>query len=396
MYFKIFYPVIFLLIIQISAFYIYNGFNLEVFFYTKIIVTLCYVSCFLSILWFSFLNRGAKYVKENDYINESKYKHIFDVIIIVVVIAFLVKPAVILYGLADELGFEYVRNNFFSNDALRITAFGNVQIAAFSLMYVVPMTWFYIINLIGRKDRYSNFLFYFLLLALILFNLSYAGRFYIYFSLIVIYIKSILEGQNIFVFLKKYLILILSLILTSLLMLNLRNSSNEVVDIEKDILGLIEYHIMQPFFFAQKIQDGTFLSNGYPFKTYIESFLFPMYFFVGKSFSDIPYGYYSNVFGEPTLYSFKTESTYNAFATFFAYLYSDFYFLTPIFVGVTTLFFLFYSKIIYNKNIRIKYVAYFSLMLYFGLFSAPILSPGALCILFVVPLFYRYKFKFFD
>lgn len=396
MYFKIFYPVIFLLIIQISAFYIYNGFNLEVFFYTKIIVTLCYVSCFLSILWFSFLNRGAKYVKENDYINESKYKHIFDVIIIVVVIAFLVKPAVILYGLADELGFEYVRNNFFSNDALRITAFGNVQIAAFSLMYVVPMTWFYIINLIGRKDRYNNFLFYFLLLALILFNLSYAGRFYIYFSLIVIYIKSILEGQNIFVFLKKYLILILSLILTSLLMLNLRNSSNEVVDIEKDILGLIEYHIMQPFFFAQKIQDGTFLSNGYPFKTYIESFLFPMYFFVGKSFSDIPYGYYSNVFGEPTLYSFKTESTYNAFATFFAYLYSDFYFLTPIFVGVTTLFFLFYSKIIYNKNIRIKYVAYFSLMLYFGLFSAPILSPGALCILFVVPLFYRYKFKFFD
>jgi oligosaccharide repeat unit polymerase len=396
MYFKIFYPVIFLLIIQISAFYIYNGFNLEVFFYTKIIVTLCYVSCFLSILWFSFLNRSAKYVKENDYINESKYKHIFDVIIIVVVIAFLVKPAVILYGLADELGFEYVRNNFFSNDALRITAFGNVQIAAFSLMYVVPMTWFYIINLIGRKDRYSNFLFYFLLLALILFNLSYAGRFYIYFSLIVIYIKSILEGQNIFVFLKKYLILILSLILTSLLMLNLRNSSNDVIDIEKDILGLIEYHIMQPFFFAQKIQDGTFLSNGYPFKTYIESFLFPMYFFVGKSFSDIPYGYYSNVFGEPTLYSFKTESTYNAFATFFAYLYSDFYFLTPIFVGVTTFFFLFYSKIIYNKNIRIKYVAYFSLMLYFGLFSAPILSPGALCILFVVPLFYRYKFKFFD
>ncbi len=396
MYFKIFYPVIFLLIIQISAFYIYNGFNLEVFFYTKIIVTLCYVSCFLSILWFSFLNRSAKYVKENDYINESKYKHIFDVIIIVVVIAFLVKPAVILYGLADELGFEYVRNNFFSNDALRITAFGNVQIAAFSLMYVVPMTWFYIINLIGRKDRYSNFLFYFLLLALILFNLSYAGRFYIYFSLIVIYIKSILEGQNIFVFLKKYLILILSLILTSLLMLNLRNSSNEVVDIEKDILGLIEYHIIQPFFFAQKIQDGTFLSNGYPFKTYIESFLFPMYFFVGKSFSDIPYGYYSNVFGEPTLYSFKTESTYNAFATFFAFLYSDFYFLTPIFVGVTTLFFLFYSKIIYNKNIRIKYVAYFSLMLYFSLFSSPILSPGALCILFVVPLFYRYKFKFFD
>lgn len=396
MYFKIFYPVIFLLIIQISAFYIYNGFNLEVFFYTKIIVTLCYVSCFLSILWFSFLNRSTKYVKENDYIDESKYKHIFDVIIIIFVIAFLVKPAVILYGLADELGFEYVRNNFFSNDALRITAFGNVQIAAFSLMYVVPMTWFYIINLIGRKDRYNNFLFYFLLLALILFNLSYAGRFYIYFSLIVIYIKSILEGQNIFVFFKKYLILILSLILTSLLMLNLRNSSNEVVDIEKDILGLIEYHIMQPFFFAQKIQDGSFLSNGYPFKTYIESFLFPMYFFVGKSFSDIPYGYYSNVFGEPTLYSFKTESTYNAFATFFAYLYSDFYFLTPIFVGVTTLFFLFYSKIIYNKNIRIKYVAYFSLMLYFGLFSAPILSPGALCILFLVPLFYRYKFKFFD
>ena len=151
---------------------------------------------------------------------------------------------------------------------------------------------------------------------------------------------------------------------------------------------------MQPLKKKKKIQDGTFIDDGYPFKLYIESFLFPFYFFIGKSFSDIPYGYYVNAFGQPTLYSLHTENTYNAFSTFFAFLYSDFTFLTPVFVGFINLFFLFYSKIIYDRNIRFKYLAYFSLMLYFSLFTAPILSPGALVILFLIPLFYRYKLKF--
>ena len=394
MYFKLFYPVIFLMLIQLISFHLYNGFNLEVSFLSNFIVTFCYIFCISSILWFSFLNRSDRFITDNELNNKNKYKSFFDVIVIVFVIFFLIKPAIVLYGLADQLGFEYVRNNFFSNDTLRITAFGSVQIAAFSLMYVVPMLWFYVISLIGGKGKYNNFLFYFLLLSLVLFNLSYAGRFYIYFSLIVIYIKSVLEGQNILIFIKRYSILVVGLIFTSLIILNLRNSNDGIVNIKKDFFGLMEYHIMQPFFFSQKMQDGTFLGDGYPFKIYIESFLFPLYFFAGKSFSDISYGYYANAFGDPTLYSLETESTYNAFSTFFAYLYSDFSLLTPVFVGLTTLFFLYYSKIIYNKNLRVKYLAYFSLMLYFGLFSAPILSPGALSILFLIPLFYRYKFKF--
>lgn len=71
-----------------------------------------------------------------------------------------------------------------------------------TLMYITPILWFYTILLIGKKDKISVFLFYYTLFSLVLFNLSYAGRFYIYFALIVLYLKNTLEGVGFFYSLK--------------------------------------------------------------------------------------------------------------------------------------------------------------------------------------------------
>src|SRR5690606_4470743 len=116
----------------------------------------------------------------------------------------------------------------------------------------------------------TNFVFYFILLSLVVFNLSYAGRFYIYFAFLVLFLKSLLEREKILVFLKKYSILFLGLIFSAFSMVNLRSNKNVLENDSSSILKLLEYHVMQPYFFAQKIDDYLLWDDGYPFRVIFE------------------------------------------------------------------------------------------------------------------------------
>lgn len=390
MYFKIFLPFLILLIIQILGFILYNGFSFDPLEKTKYLVISTY---FFTIVFIFFI--GIFYNINNRIVLEEKngFNKTLGFIIIFLVLCFLNKPSIILFFLGQSLGVDYVRDNFFVMESLRIQVFGNATIAAFTLMYVAPILWFFCIYLIGRSDKFSKFLFYYILFSLVVFNISYAGRFYIYFAFLVLYLKAILEGDSFLGFLKKYSIVIFSFLFFSFLILSLRNGDSYDSDIGKELNTLVEYHLVQPFFWSQKIDTGYFLFDGYPFKLFTESLFFPLFYLVGKSFSDISYGFYANKFSDFTLYSNQTGNTYNAFSTMYAYLFSDFGYFTPIFSIFFIILIMFFSFFIRSSSDRLKYISYFSLMLYFSLFQAPIFSPGCLLVLFLVPFFLRYRFK---
>lgn len=394
MYIKIFFPFLILLLIQLLGFFFYEGFSFSPSYLTKIVVILTYVISITTILFFCIINKNFKGKLNINY--EDKTNRFFSILFFLVTILFINKPTITLYFLGQELGFDYIRDKFFSLEALRASVFGSATIAAMTLMYITPILWFYTILLIGKKDKISVFLFYYTLFSLVLFNLSYAGRFYIYFALIVLYLKNTLEGGGVLLFFKKYILLVSLFIFSSFFILNVRTNSDYVAQNNDNqaLFSMIEYHLMQPFFWAQKVDTGTFSGDTYPFKLIIESVFFPLFYLAGKGFSDISYGYYANEFGAFTLYSIKTGSSYNAFATLYAYLYSDFGVFTPFFSSFFIMWIFFLSKIIKDVNIRLKYLSFFCLMLYFSLFQAPIFSPGSLLILLILPFVLKFKFKY--
>jgi len=384
MYCKLFAPVFFLMFFQIIGYIFYQGFK----FYPKpetytFVLSIYIYSIFLFFAFCFFFDEKQRCS------NELPTNNIFNVIVVIAVILFLIKPSIIMVMMGLQYGFDYVRQNFFGSDLIRAAAFGSVKISAFTLMYLVPIFWGYVIYLIGNKKRSNVFIMYFLLISLIFFNLSYAGRFNIYFAFIFLYLKSILEGFSFIRFCIKYLPIISILFFVSMFVVNIRNNKEGLVNDSNGFIKLLEYHIMQPNFLSQKIEDGSINNENYPFKTIIESLFYPIYNILGKSFSDISYGYYSTIFGNPTLYSNLTDTSYNAYSTFFIYLYADFYYFA--YIALLFIIFIFFSiSKLLNRDLRIRYVSYMSLMFYFSLFQAPIFSPGALFVLLVFPFIYKF------
>lgn len=383
MYFKLFIPVFLLSFIQLSAFFLYNGFTFNPSGSTEILISSFYLSLILAIFTFSiFVSKNFKPLTDSR--NNSNV--IVDYIALIITILFILKPTLIMYGMGVELGFDYVRQNFFTSDVIRSKAFGNMSLAIFTQNYVVAFLWFYIIYLIGFHSKRSNVIFYCILISLILFNMSYAGRFNIYFAIIVLYIKNVLEGKKLFDFIKKYFVLILALFSMSTIIVAIRNNREGFANNFNDILKVLEYHILQPFFVAQKIDNNQIIVDGYPFRVIIEGFFAPLLYLFNIELKDLPQGYYSRVFGDSTLYSQYTETYYNAFSTLFPYIYIDFGLMSPIFCFIIVFIFFSFSFLISGSSLRAKYLSYLSLMLYFSLFQAPIFSHGVLFIVIIVPL----------
>lgn len=380
MYIKLFIPVLLLSLLQLSSYYLYNGFSYQSNTSTSILVSFFYISFIFSILFFCFfLNNNYSY-------NLLKIKSVskFDLFICFLVLIFITKPTLVMFGIGNQLGFDYVRANFFETDLIRREAFGNMFIAIFCQTYLVPFLWFYTIMMIDNNTKGRKFIFYFLLFSLILFNFSYAGRFYLYFSILVLYLKNLIDNNGFTYFLKKYSLILLPLFLVSILITDLRGSEN--IDEKNGLLILLEYHILQPFFLSQKIEYGDIVYNGYPFKTLVEGIFAPFYYFLGVGLNELPQGYLPIVFSKFTLYSNYSDSYFNAFATFFPYLYSDFGFFAPLFVFIYFIYFLFSSFLISNIHLRVKFLSFLSLMMYFSLFQAVIFSYGCLLIILFFPL----------
>lgn len=384
MYFKIFLPFLVFALFQLINFYFYEGYNLEVSLSNQILITEMYVACILAIVVFctTYKKNNVFYYGEN--FNSHKK---MEYIMLFMACIFLIKPTIVLFGIGMELGFGYLRANYYTDPLIQQMAYGSNLIVALTNYYINPILWFYLIFISNSKHPRTKKVFFLLLVILVLFNLSYGGRFNIYYSILILYLKVILEGRSVFNSIKKYGYLIAILVFISFWMLFERNVNNQGV-LDNVWLGLYEYHNLPTFLLAQKIENKDILVEGYAFKSSFYSLISPLFMIFGLSGDSIPYFYYPVILGKFTLYSFYSENFYNSYTTLFAYFYIDNGYFSPIIIFIHFIILLFYSKIIPNHDIRYKYLCFIVFTLYNSLFMAPFFNPGYVLIIYLFPVVY--------
>ena len=146
--------------------------------------------------------------------------------------------------------------------------------------------------------------------------MSYGGRFNIYFGLLILYYKTILNGGNIFNYIRKYSALILLLVFSSFWVLISRRNEDSDFFLQ-GFVEVLEYHLLPPFILAQSIDFSILNYDGYPFRIVVTSFLAPVSFLLGIDGKLLPYAYYPSLLSEFRLYSFSSNSWYSAFGTLF-------------------------------------------------------------------------------
>src|SRR5690606_3330777 len=149
--------------------------------------------------------------------------------------------------------------------------------------YLVPFLWFYALFISDRKDRFSIFLFYFIVILLSIYNASYAGRFFIYYALIAIYMRYLILGISFKGVLFKGLFFILSSFFLSTFIVNSRNESS-VIDYKGMLESLYNYHVGSVFFLAQKIETVQPLVNNelHLFRIISEGLFSPILYILGR------------------------------------------------------------------------------------------------------------------
>lgn len=371
---KIYLPLVFLIIIQMCGYFLYDGFRIYETMLTKLLVVGCYLSLVLSIII-------TLYIKGNNLFTVEKA----DVTrwIIIIAIAFstttlvlVLLPTLKLISFINIIGYDSIRDTFFSNTDFQFGLFYHRYIALFVLSYYMPIAWFFIIWLAQYNDKTMDVFFWFNSIVLVVFSISIAGRFSIYYLIVVLYYRAMLRGgryKDLFYF----FIGVVFFVTISFVVLKFRNiTSPDMVDgysffDTHEINSVIEYNILSPFFLSQKITENfgylSFLQV--PFATTFSGLLFA---FLGSNSPLIAVGEYFNIF---TLYSTYTNNDYNAFSTVFAYFIMDFGFLAPFFC-------LFFFLLLFNIHSFFPvYCAgvfrlYIILQVFFSLYSSKITSPG--------------------
>ncbi len=371
---KIYLPLVFLITIQMWGYFLYDGFEIYEAISTKLLIIGCYLSLFFSIIITLCIKRNNLFTIEKIYV--TRWVVVVAVIFSIATLVLVLLPTIKLISFINIIGYDSIRDLFFSNTDFQFGLFYHRYIALFVLSYYMPIAWFFIIWLAQYDDKNMNALFWFNSVVLVAFSISIAGRFSIYYLIIVLYYKAILRGgkyKDLFYF----FVGVVFLVVISFVVLKFRNVvSPGLVDYrsffdEHEINSVIEYNILSPFFLSQKITENfgylSFLQV--PFATTFSGLLFA---FLGTDSPLIAVGEYLNIF---TLYSKYTSNDYNAFSTVFAYFIMDFGFLAPFFC-------LFFFVLLLNIHLifPVYYVGafrlYVILQIFFSLYSSKVTSPG--------------------
>lgn len=371
---KIYFPLIFLIMIQMCGYFLYDGFQFYETIQTKLLIVGCYLSLILSVII-------TLHIKGNNLFTVKKLDVTRRVIIIAIAFStttliLIMLPTIKLISFINIIGYDSIRDTFFSNTDFQFSLFYHRYIALFVLSYYMPIAWFFIIWLAQYNDKAMNSFFWFNSVVLVAFSVSIAGRFSIYYLIVILYYKAIFNGGKCKDFIY-FILSVFSLVVLSFIILKLRNvTSSEIVEYNSffdkhEINSVIEYNILSPFFLSQKITENfgylSFLQV--PFATTFSGLLFPI---LGSDSPLIAVGEYFNVF---TLYSKNTANDYNAFSTVFAYFVMDFGGLAPFFC---TFFFVFlfnlhlFVSVYYANAFRL----YILLQTFFSLYSSKVTSPG--------------------
>lgn len=380
-------PPLFFMIFQLLMYIFYDGFEYKYTDTTFFLVVSLYIASIAAMLFFSFPEK-KNIIK---YSGKDRDIGLWDYFLLIIVLFFILKPTVFLYFMGKELGFDYVRDNYFSTSFIREKAYGSMFFAIMTQFYISVLIWFYLILIIDSKKK--NFIFYIILISMVLYNLSFAGRFNMYIVLLILYYKTIIQGGRWYDYIKKYSPVFIIFLMLSFFTVLIRSFNDDVDDFLylDELLVLFEYHVIPPFLMSQKIDTNILLNNGYPFSSVFEGFFAPFFYFLGSGFGGLPQGHISEIFSEFTLYSIRTDIYYNAYSTFYSLFYYDFGLMAPIFVFLFVFLVLSLNKIIIDSGIRVKYLIFISLMFYFGLFQNSILSYGVLLLLGCIFFYSIYK-----
>lgn len=388
---KLLLPAGFLALVQLMAFLFYGGFSLTLRVSTELLVVCCYFFFMLSLFVFSMLDRKEMHHSPSD---STSLVGRNDMLImplgVALIFLFVTLPTIKLTLLSVELGPDYVRNNIFK-DELRVLVFGSVAKSALTNLYLIPFLWWIAIVYSTKPEKVSKCFFWFVLISIVAFNLSYAGRNAIYYMMLVIYFSYVIRGNSVFLFLRKNLMLLVVMFFLAFVVVSLRVTSKEVT-LLGNIFSLFEYHVLQPFLFAQKIEMTEWVDL-YPFETAMKSLFFPVLYVAGVDHGDTPVGMYANQFYDFTLYSFSSMRYYNSFTTFFPFFYAETRIFSPIFIFFFTFGLLCSTYLVQDWVLRKKLQAYIGLMLFFSLFKFEILTPGVLLIISCV-IFYGVVMRF--
>lgn len=387
---RIFAPIIILMIVQLTSLYLYNGFDVFLSVETVFLVTTFYL---VSILVIFFSSQTIKIgFSSNNYSIDNR----ITILVLFISFLFILRPTFILLGLNIKFGGEYVRNLYFSDPSFFDMVYGRGIIATITNYYIVPFLWFYLLLICDSKKKINIYSFYFFLLILVLYNASYSGRFFIYFSLIVLYLKCVISGVSFLGFLKKNSLLFSIFGFASyIILVNRQYEYGGGVSVYSNLLSILEYHIISPFLLSQKIESGVFNSDiySYPLRVIFQNITLPIYiiFFEGNINDLIYFNHISNILSEATLYAKNSGSYYNAYGSMFYFFYADAGNFSPFYIFFLLGYIFVSSRFIWNKSIRVKYLAFVSLVFYFSLFQAIIFSPGYILLILGLPLFYLFS-----
>lgn len=390
MYIKIFYPVIFLLLLQIISYFTLDRYFLETKESTNILILVSYIALLLVIILFSVKEKKYNYNIISETINKNLKMNI---LVFGLTLLFILRPTILLIGMNIEFGADQVRYMFYNADGIYKQVYGIGILGTIANYYIVPFLWFYALFISDRKDRFSIFLFYFIVIILSVYNASYAGRFFIYYALIAIYMRYLILGISLKGVLFKIIFFVLLSFFSSIYIVNSRNVSN-MLDYTGMLQSIYDYHVGGVFFLAQKLETVQPLVNNelHLFRVIYEGLFSPIFYALGRPLGDLTVVYHVGyILSEATLYNKDSGTFFNAFSTFFYFFFLDYGFFAPIFIFVIIGYVLFSSNFISNYSSRLKYLAYISLVLYFSFFTGVFFMPGYLMVIFFVPLVYFFK-----
>ena len=194
---KIFTPFIILLSFQIIGYLLYDGIKFHASETIDLQVLSMYLVSFISLFVFFILSKNNNSLAKISQ-DEGGIKKKTSIIVVISALLLLVRPTIVLYYLGSEIGFDSLRTEFFTNYSIRQLVYGHLFIEWFTNQYYVYFMWFYIIYISINKDRFNTRVFYLLILLMVLYNMAYGGRFNIYYALIAIYFRGVLNGDGLY------------------------------------------------------------------------------------------------------------------------------------------------------------------------------------------------------
>lgn len=381
----IFAPLIGLALIQIFCIP-FDFYSPEPSIYARLVVLSCYMAFLSCIATISYLYRSKYNFSYSELCFNSTATILIKTVILVLSLVYLnLTFEVAKHGAL--VGYEYIRYEYFYNQEFRAKLFGGIVFDWVFNIFILPVSWL-IVSLLTFSKKY-NFFYWFLLIAMVVYNVSIGGRFTIYYAMIFVYFRFCYFNRVNFFLVLKIATISIVVVMVSIYIVSLRVDD---FDFSSATLSVLEYHTSPPFFLMDKVDDdfGDIWFKNFPLYSIFSSFPLSIAKLVGLYNDQVPYYYLTTYLNDFTIVSNFTGFKYNAFSTVFVFFIMEFGVFAPFFVFFY-FFVLFSLPIVVKQNYRLTVTAFIVVFVFFSLFRYEITTPGFQFLLFIIMFLVFFK-----